>query len=238
MKQLLLIVILVLPLILKADPKGDEIAARTLQATKAEKLKDFKTFKFIFSNHNHMDTVVEKGMMIFDQEKYYVKQTVQGKDGIFSYNGTNGWFVAPFLNVDSITRMTPQMVKYFDAQFRQQLSYMKGIFYGYKKDGIVVDFEKDTTIEGNKVHMLKLTTPNAVTQVKVFVGVNKKLIHGMDIANSQGLTQLRFDDYKTINGMKFLTKIRTIMGGQHISTFQFDEILINEEIPLSQFDTP
>jgi len=63
----------------------------------------------------------------FQDNSFYAKQAVNGSDNLFVYNGKEGWYLAPMMQVNELSPIPAEMGEQVRASFeKQRLNSIKG----------------------------------------------------------------------------------------------------------------
>lgn len=235
----IVLTLLISSISLLANERGEEIAEMNLKARGGKsKIAQISDYRFETSTLNAVNGVEDSSLLMFNDSAFFIEQLVNGKRTVFAHNGENSWFVAPFLGIDSVTDMTDQWRMQFEAQFRQTLSFMKGIFYGYKQDSITIDYLSDIKVDGVEYHKLSLYRQKGGLTVEVLIDKKSKFEKKLIIKAPMGITTIIFDDHKKVDGVIFPHKLITYLGDQHVSTLTFNKIFLNRGINPEIFEKP
>jgi outer membrane lipoprotein-sorting protein len=232
-----------------ASDIGEKIAEKNIKERGGKsKIEAVKQWKFTMVSTDIQANKKDNGIMYFDESNgaFYVEQSLNGEMGIFAWDGEKGWFVAPFLNVKIPTQMDDMTRMGTDAQFKQVLGLVRGIFYDYKQDSTKVVFVEKLKIENKFYNKVKLTQPHAQINVEILVGVDNSFVHKImlfDInsggdGNNQAMTEIKFSGHKEYSGIIFPTSIETTMNEQKVSLIKFTDIELNKKLDKSKFMMP
>lgn len=237
--KIYLFLLFILPSILLANKKGEEIAELNLKSRGGKAaIGQLVDFRFETSTLSPMTGIEENALLMFSDSAFFVEQYVKGRRTVFAHNNKYSWFIAPFMGVDSAVNMSPQLKVQFESQFRQTLSFMKGIFYGYKQDSITVDYIDDIEEDGKKYHKLKLYRKNSDLTVEVWVDTKTNFESKLIINAPRGVTTIVFENHKIVKDIYFPHLLKTYLNGQHLSTLTFNEIILNEGLDPNIFEKP
>jgi len=228
---------------------GEKIAEKNIEARGGKsKIEAVKQWKFTMVSTDIQANKEDNGIMFFDESNgaFYVEQSLNGEMGIFAWDGTQGWFIAPFLKVNVPTVMDDMTRMGTDAQFKQVLGLVRGIFYDYKQDSTKVVFMEKLKIDGKFYNKVKLTQPHAQISVQILVGVEDSFVHKImlyDInpspdGNNKPMTEIKFSAHKKYSGIIFPTMIETTMNEQKVSLIKFTDIELNKKLDKSKFIMP
>ncbi len=176
------------------------------------------------------------------ENSFCVKQNLNGQDHIFVHNGTEGWMIAPAMQIAELSPLNDPMLTSIKQSFNQQLGMVKGLFSNYKEKGLKVEFKGKEDLDGKKVNRVQIIDPNqpedAGQNIFVLFDATDNLLKKVIITSEQGNIDIIISDYKKIGNFTFAHSVEQVMNGQSMSKLTFTKIDVNPKFDASTFAKP
>jgi hypothetical protein len=211
----------------------DEVLNKYYEAANFEKFRQVKT---IVMN----GTLVQQDLMPVKivrmrPDKYLMEYDVADMTAYQAYDGTNGWFTAPWTG-----KAAPQTATGDRATDLKNRADMDGVLYDWKAKGHSLELAGNDTVNGLLTYKIKVTRKDGGVEFN-FVDhqdflLRKRLSYRQ--AGGREITVENFyRDYRTVNGIPFAFTIETNSGGR-INEIQFDTIEPDQPLDPNTFAPP
>ena len=145
------------------------------------------------------------------------------------YNGRSGWARDSRDGLRTLTGIE-------SAEMQAKALFRNNLWLRYKDEKAKVTSGGQATIGGKPANIVTLTTPKGIA-IKMFFDAATGL-PVRDELPAGGLPEItEYSDYRNIGGTKQAFAHRVTLGDQ-IFEIQFDEVKLNQQIALSEFDFP
>lgn len=176
------------------------------------------------------------------EDAFCVEQKLNDMQHVFVHNGTEGWFIAPAMQVAELTELAEPMLTSFKQSFSQQLVMVKGLFGNYKEKGLKVEFKGKEDLNGEQVNKIEIIDPNvpedAGQNIYILFSTKDNLLKKVIITSEQGNIDIVVSEYKKVGNFTFAHSIEQIMNGQSLSKLTFTKIDINPKFDATTFAKP
>ncbi|MFN8059774.1 MAG: hypothetical protein U0Q12_11495 [Vicinamibacterales bacterium] len=214
----------------------DEIVARNLQAKGgADVLRAVTglrmTGTMVASGDTVPLTIVMKRPNLLRQE-----MTVQGDRLIQAFDGERAWTVNPLIGARQ-----PRVVGGPQAQAFKDQADFDGPLLNYKDRGIEIVLEGQETYEGRPVHRLRVTRkigPAQRIDVDVDTGLEVRSVMELDRDGNKLVVENLMSDYRTVAGIQFPHRLRTLVNGQPQTELRIKTIEVSPPIDDELFRRP
>lgn len=166
--------------------------------------------------------------------KFRMEMTMMGSVMLTIFNGTTGWIHAPGMGIAQPQEMGAEELKNVVNQ-----ADMDSPLWDYEAKGNKLEFA-GTSDDGSD-YKIKLTTAEGT---EMFICINKETSLMSKIQTSQVVNgieseiEVEFKDYKNVKGIPTAHYMGTKMGGQPISTINFESIEYNNKLDPALFEKP
>jgi len=221
--------------------KLDQILSKHFEVSGQDKLSQLKTLKMVIK----MSAMgMEMPMTLYRKRpgKMRMEMEMQGMKMIQTFNGVEGYMVAPWTGSTEPQKSSDDQI----AQFKEQAD-MDSKFYNYKEKGDQLELVGTEDVNGKKAYKLKLVekaaTESAAGQTSFhFIDCeNFNLVKIIATTNMQGVdteTENYFTDYKQVDGVSLFYRMEMKAGGNLVSKMNIEEYKINEELSDDLFEKP
>lgn len=225
------------PAVMAEEITLDQVLALNLESRGGDALEGVETMRMIGTMT--MGPGMEAPFTVYFQRphKMRLEFTMQGMTGIQAFDGSNGWFVMPFMG-------NPNPQKMADDQLKQtrEMADFDGPLIGWKDKGYSVELLGKTEIEGTEAYELKITTKDGdVTHTYLdtdygleFKQTAKRSFQGVEVE-----AETSIGDYKEVGDIVVAHSMETRIGnapaGQVITIKEID---LNVEVTDDMFDMP
>ena len=214
----------------------DEIIAKYVDARGGmDALKNVKSAKFF--GKTMMQGLEAPGILYVKRpDKVRMEFTIQGQTMIQAYDGTTGWYIAPFMGKTDPEKMSDE-----DAEEIQEMADIEGPMVEAKSKGNTIELIGKEDLEGAPAYKLKLTRKNGnvdyvYIDAEYFLEVkttSKRMRQGAEIEVDNFPS-----DYKDESGIMMAHSQENKMNGQTVSQYNIDSVQFNIDIPDSVFAMP
>ncbi len=168
--------------------------------------------------------------------KQRMEFSVQGKNIVQAYDGTDAWWINPFAGGEDPQKMPAEMSEEFTkAKFESE-------FINYKEKGHTVELVGKETIEGTETWQIKLTKKNGDVEHHFFDTEYFVLIMTRTVINSGPMkgqnSEMYFSDYQEADGIMFPFFMESKMGGQSAQKITITSIELNGKYDHEFFAMP
>ncbi|MCX7880793.1 MAG: outer membrane lipoprotein-sorting protein [Ignavibacteria bacterium] len=210
--------------------KADELLEKYFK--QQEEKKDKTKIKTLYQEFNMSMMGMDMPTKIWlkgDNLRY--ETTIMGKKKIIVVTPESGW-----TDDDGVkTEIPPDQLQAYKSQATaiDQLDF--------PKDEYDFQFEGIEKIEGKTCYKFTVKSKNVEDDIPSNIWIDKgdailrKITSHQDIQGQLKILDFLFKDYKTIEGIKFPTKIEILLEGQPVTTVTFNVIKVNETIEDSTF---
>jgi len=210
-----------------------EILDQHFSAVGQEKLIKIKTFTI----HGK---IITSGMeMPFVQEvktpnKFRLEANIQGQLMIQAYDGETGWYVAPWISLDTQDLTGPQL-----DQTKDQTN-MEGDLYNWEEKGHQAEYLGTEDMEGTEVYKIKLTKKDG-NEIFYYIDSEAYIIlketRKMTVQGNEIEIESFPGNYEVFDGIVFPMSIKTNTMGQETEIL-FDSVKFDLEMNDSIFVRP
>jgi outer membrane lipoprotein-sorting protein len=168
---------------------------------------------------------------------YRFEFTVEGKTAIQAYDGKAGWMLLPFTD-----KKDPEPMAQDDLNEIEEQADFEGPLVDYRKKGNKVELIGKEPVGGTDSYKLRMTRNNGdITLIYIdakshleIKSEGKRMVRGEEIEFETSQS-----DYKEVGGLLFPHSIGSGLKGEPaMSTFTFDKIDLNVDVPDSEFRMP
>jgi hypothetical protein len=160
---------------------------------------------------------------------------VQGMKIIQAYDGTNGWAIIPFSSPD------PQDMPADQLKSMKENSDMDGGLYNWQLKGNKLEFSGKEDLDGTTVCNIKMITPDNDVYI-YYIDANSFMIlkskSKISIDGNPIESEIKFSNYKDVQGIQFAYSMEIAGGQQGIITMTMDSIELNVPVENSEFSKP
>ncbi len=162
---------------------------------------------------------------------------VQGQAAVQVYDGKEGWKLRPFLGQSTPEPFSPEELKLAANE-----PGLDGLLINSAANGTRVFVEGQEAVEGHPSYRLKLQLKNGdVRHVWIDAGTFLEIrVDGIRKFDGRPRTTYTyFRDYRIVDGVRVPYLLETTIDGQHtVDKLVIEKIVINPELPDSQFSRP
>jgi hypothetical protein len=162
--------------------------------------------------------------------------SMQGQTMIQAYDGKKGWGLVPMQGKNNIVDITGKPLD----QIKEQADF-DGILYNWEKKLKSVVPDGYEMIDGKKAYRLRVTKKSG-NVIYVYIDPNSYLtIKSAEMIKSpqyNGMAEIRFGNYKKIDGISIAHEMNFVLNNQSISRFIFSKITLNQDIDDKEFQKP
>jgi hypothetical protein len=171
-----------------------------------------------------------------------VEADIQGAKMIQTYNGKEGYMVAPWTGSTE-----PQLMEEGQLDDLKGNSDIDGKLYNYKEKGSKIEYIGKEDINGVATYKLKLVEKPAAegqTGKTSHFFIDSKtynVVKTLTTSNMQGVdteVETIFSDFRTVEGVVMSFKMEMNANGSNFSTLVFEEVKFNVEMDNSIFEKP
>ncbi|AHM58884.1 hypothetical protein D770_03085 [Flammeovirgaceae bacterium 311] len=218
------------------DVKVDDIINNYLKNTGgAENWKQVKSMKMTgkMSMQN-----MEFPLVIYrmPEKKQRIEASIQGKEIIQAYDGTDAWWINPFMSGPEAQPMPDEMA----SEMKEET--FEDVFIDYKKKGHQAELEGKETIDGAETYKVKLTKKGGdiryyffETENYVPIMIRSTVKEGQ--AKGQNIDTM-LSDYQEVEGFVIPHFMEVRMNGQAGQKIILEAITFNEKMDESMFAFP
>ncbi|MFM9947839.1 MAG: outer membrane lipoprotein-sorting protein, partial [Saprospiraceae bacterium] len=168
--------------------------------------------------------------------KQRVEVSVQGKNIVQAYDGTDPWWINPFAGSEDAQKMPAEMSEEMTkATFESE-------FLNYKEKGHAVELVGKETIEGAETWQIKLTKKNGDVEHHFFDTEHFVLIMTRTMINNGPMkgqhAETFLSDYQEVDGIVFPFFIEVKMGGQTAQKITISSVELNGKYDNAFFAMP
>jgi outer membrane lipoprotein-sorting protein len=244
MKKILFILIALLLAGITVDAQKmnpDKILKKHFKAIGQENLDKVKTMTVTGTN-SMMGMEFPFTMQAKRPGKLRIEAEVQGNKMIQTYNGKEGYMVAPWTGTTDPQQMEEDQL----GQLKDQAD-IDGKLYNYKEKGSQLELVGNEDINGVSTFKLKLTekpvNEGGAAQISHWFIDSKEfqLVKSIATANMQGVdteVETIFSNFKIVDGINMAFSMEMIAGGNPFSQLTLDKITFNEEMDDQLFEKP
>jgi outer membrane lipoprotein-sorting protein len=179
-------------------------------------------------------TILTKRPNRFRQES-----TIQGTKVVIAYDGKSAWMINPLMGAD-----TPRPITGDQAEILKQQADLDGPLVDYKEKGTTIEVMGTETVEGKRVHKLKVT-PKTGRVVYLFLdaetGLEAKTVMDAPADPNSGAPaasmEIQFSNYQSIGGLMMPHTIQQKLNGQ-VAQVNIDKIELSPAVEDSLFAMP
>jgi hypothetical protein len=162
--------------------------------------------------------------------------SMQGQTMIQAYDGKKGWGQVPMQGKTNIVDITGKPLD----QIKEQADF-DGILYNWEKKLKSVEPDGFEMLDGIKAYRLKVTKKSG-NVIFVYIDPNTYLtIKSAEMIKTpqySGFAEIRFGNYKKIDGISIAHEMNFVLNKQSISRFVFSKITLNQAIDDKDFQKP
>lgn len=243
MKKLLILLISIFAIaqVLAQDLSADEIVSKNLKAIGQDKLMNAETIKMtgIMSQQG-----MEFQIIMYQKKPMKMRQEleIQGMSIIMVLEGENGWTINPLMGSMDPVDLPPDAIKSLEHEVRSDpTSSWENPFINWKENGTKIELVGKEDIKGSLTYNLKFTFSDNYV-VNYFVDAASFVVLKTKSSESaQGQIydrEIRFSDYKDIDGVLFPAKIDMYMNGQITQVITLEKCEFNVPVDDSIFEKP
>ena len=194
-----------------------------------ENLDKIKTLK-IKASTSAMGMNTSMDLYIKTPKKSRVEVEVMGQKMVQGYDGTTAWMLNP---------MTGEAMEAPAAQKNQIASYaqIEGALWNYEEKGNELVYEGKATVGDKDYHKLKVKSKEG-QELYMFIGAKDYLVDLVQSETQGTKVDIRFEDFKEIEGMLMYHKMSIESAGAVQMTMTYDEVTVNEDLKDTLFDMP
>lgn len=214
----------------------DEIIAKYVEARGGKAaLENVKSAKFY--GKTSMQGIEAPGLLYVKRpDKVRMEFTIQGQTMIQAFDGTTGWYIAPFMG-----KTDPEKMSEEDAQEIKEMADIEGPMVDAEKKGNKVELIGKEDIEGSPVYKLKLTRKNGDVDY-IYLDAEYYLELKTTAKRTRQGAEIEVDnfssDYKDESGLMMAHSSENKMNGQTVSQYNIDSVQFNLDVPDSLFTMP
>lgn len=158
--------------------------------------------------------------------------TVGDRTVSFGFDGTTVWQSTP-MGVQPVTGPQADNIR-SEAEFDP-------VFLTYKQQGHTVELLPDETLDGRKVHHLKVTRKNGPEQhyyLDAATALEAKVATEVDADGQKLRSEMLLSDYRTVDGRTVPFKARQMLNGDLAAELTFEKVEFNVPMEDSIFRMP
>jgi outer membrane lipoprotein-sorting protein len=163
--------------------------------------------------------------------KMRMESEYQGMTIIQATDGEKAWQINPMMGSTEASEIGGEQ----GAGFIKQADF-DGPFMDYAEKGITPEFIGTETIDGEELHVVKVTYPDDFS-MNAYFDVATGLARMLKMETSVGEVTMTFADYRKAGGLLIPFSMEQSAMGM-VTTITYDEIKFNEPIDESIFDMP
>jgi outer membrane lipoprotein-sorting protein len=179
-------------------------------------------------------TILTKRPNRFRQES-----TVQGQKVVIAYDGKNAWMINPLMGAD-----TPRPIDGERAELLKSQADLDGPLVDYKEKGTVIEVMGTETLDGKRVHKLKVT-PKTGRVVYLYLdgetGLEAKTVMDAPADPNSGAPaasmEIQFSNYQSVGGLMMPHTIQQKLAGQ-VAQVNIDKIELSPAVDDGLFTMP
>jgi outer membrane lipoprotein-sorting protein len=243
MKKFLFVLFCMLPMValFAQELTPDEIVLRNLKAIGQDKFMNVQTLKmtgkFTQQGLEFQVTVYQK-----QPEKNRQEIVVQGMTIIMAMDGETAWAINPMTGSPDAQDLPADAIKSLEKEgLSDPTASWDNPFLNWKDNGTKIELAGKEDIDGSPAYNLKFTFKENYV-VNYFVDATKFLIvKTKSTEAAQGQTfdrEIRFSDFRDIDGVLIPAKIDMAINGQVGQVFTMDKCEFNIPIDDSIFKKP
>ena len=210
-----------------------EILDQHFSAVGQEKLMKIKTFT-IYGNIVQMGTEFSFVQKVKTPDKFRMDANIQGQLMIQAYDGETGWYVAPWISLDTQDLTGPQL-----DQTKDQTN-MEGDLYNWEEKGHQAEYLGTEDMEGTEVYKIKLTKKDG-DEIFYYIDSEAYIIlkeaRKMTVQGNEIEIESFPGNYEVFDGIVFPMSIKTNTMGQETEIL-FDSVKFDLEMNDSIFVRP
>jgi len=210
-----------------------EILDQHFSAVGQEKLMKIKTFT-IYGNIVQMGTEFSFVQKVKTPDKFRMDANIQGQLMIQAYDGETGWYVAPWISLDTQDLTGPQL-----DQTKDQTN-MEGDLYNWEEKGHQAEYLGTEDMEGTEVYKIKLTKKDG-KEIFYYIDSEAYIIlketRKMTVQGNEIEIESFPGNYEVFDGIVFPMSIKTNTMGQETEIL-FDSVKFDLEMNDSIFVRP
>jgi hypothetical protein len=162
--------------------------------------------------------------------------SMQGQTMVQAYDGKKGWGLVPMQGKNNIVDITGKPLD----QIKEQADF-DGILYNWEKKLKSVVPDGFEMIDGKKAYRLKVTKKSG-NIIYVYIDPNSyltlKSTEMIKTPQYNGMAEIRFGNYKRVDGISIAHEMNFVLNNQSISRFIFSKITLNQDIDDKEFQKP
>ena len=210
-----------------------EILDQHFSAVGQEKLMKIKTFT-IYGNIVQMGTEFSFVQKVKTPDKFRMDANIQGQLMIQAYDGETGWYVAPWISLDTQDLTGPQL-----DQTKDQTN-MEGDLYNWEEKGHQAEYLGTEDMEGTEVYKIKLTKKDG-KEIFYYIDSEAYIIlketRKMTVQGNEIEIESFPGNYEVFDGIVFPMSIKTNTMEQETEIL-FDSVKFDLEMNDSIFVRP
>lgn len=145
------------------------------------------------------------------------------------FNGKSGWI-----------RDSREGLRTFvgdeSRDFQTLADFRNTLWLDYKQDKSKLTSDGQTTINGDRVNVVLLTTAKGVP-IKLYFGAGTNLLLREEIPRGDTMQTFDYSDYRVVSGVKEAFKVK-VTSGEDAYEIRFDRVEHNNQIAESEFNFP
>lgn len=221
---------------------AEGILEKYLKVIGSEQLKSKENWLITADAWNAMTNSTDELIMKFKGENaFYVKQSLGGKDNIFTYDGTTAWGLAPMMQMNDVTEVPANMLPMLKGQFDQTFRLVKGLFLDYKTRNLNIEFLGKEEVDGKTYNKLKISDPqdkNNTQSIFAYFDKSTNLISKMEISPGQMSSSILFKEFKKFGDTMHPSVIEVYQNNQLMTKLTVTKIDTNPKFDANTFAKP
>jgi hypothetical protein len=179
----------------------------------------------------------------FEGKSFYAKQAVNGSDNIFVYNGTEGWYLAPMMQVNELSPLPAQMVDQVRGSFENQiLNTLKGLLIESEEKGLVYGFLGKEDLDGEQVSKISVKDPNEPEEgsagVTCYISSKDNFMKKFSVASPQANIDYVFKEYTKFGTFTFPKLIEISMNSNVVAQIKITDLNVAPKFDATTFAKP
>ncbi len=209
----------------------------------AEAIKSIKNWDIKGVSVNVMQNSSDNFELKFQDNSFYAKQAVNGSDNLFVYNGKEGWYLAPMMQVNELSPLPAEMVEQVRASFENQiLNSLKGLLIDSKEKGLEYGFLGKEDLDGEKVSKISVKNPKEPdtegTSIACYISTKDNFVKKFSITSAQGSFDYIFKEYTKFGNFTFPKLIEIAMNSNVVAKIQINELNVAPKFDATTFAKP
>ncbi len=216
---------------------AEEIVAKHLAATGADKWANIKTIKM----EANISAEAAAGMNILwamtatRDRAARMDVSVMNMSQVNVVNGDTGWSTNPFAGKKDPEPMTADQVVSM-----KDMTDIDGTLVGYKENGYTIEYVGTEDVDGTEAIKIKVTKPHK-TEYSFFDPTNYYEIKRLDVEEVDGKTvesAVLYSNFKTQDGIVLPFSMQQVGGGMGNATITVTSVVFNPTVDDQIFEMP